>query len=1156
MTDFITGKACADVTGELYDRIIKTVSDGLDATLIVPDQFVFETERALFRKCAADGKTELFQLIHVRTIARISDEIVTKYSAEKPAADDITKNVIMYSAVRSRNVELSNLAGAARKPGFVAGMVKTVSLFKTAGIGCAKLSERLDGENPPVESPALLAKLRDISALYTEYDQILSKNYTDKLDITMQAADLALRYGWFDGKRIFADGFNSFSVSQLTLLRAAAERAEYACFAFVCDKNDKRDLFRTIMADIDRLSGGEGIPEPLTENTRHMSRSIMRAADLLWDNTPDENADMSGVRVIRADDVYGETDFIAAEIKRLVSEEGYRYNEIAVLCSSPKDYRTPAESAFAKYGIPVFCDIPETIINAPLTNLILALLKAVDEPSADNLLSYVRSSFLRIKDGEGGEDGEVGFRALTFAEIDSFDGYIFHWQIHGDRLLQEFTTDKMSDKDIEQALCAEAVRKAAVVPVITLRDEITEKKRAGECTGGWLCEKICGFLFTECGIEQAVLSAEENCNALWNILVKIFEAIHSALCDEKITPEDFYMLFRDICAGAELAKPPQLVDCVILGDPGRTRADNIRVVFIAGACSGAFPEESSGSGLFSEYETEILGESDIKITMKQDENYHYSCYQAYRALTLATDKLYLTYPLLSTACDTLSPSEVINDLLELFPQIHEEYAEDTERFGDGFYCRTKHSLRANYASALGGKDSARLGTLRRALELSGDGDYAERLDRLVLERPSAYRHRLTPATAEKLFRRKRISATRLEDLNKCRFEYFCRSGLRLRERRGLNAANSDVGNAVHYVLEKTLSEYCTKMREFFKLTYEQLREHSARLLLQYAEEKLGGTADRTNAFNYMYSGLAISCADLLMLMQKEFASRKYRPVLFELSFNAGSSAELPSINRETLGDQLTFDDVDAASQPLPLNTRQLTLKPLRIKVNDRVTVAITGIVDRADMFRSEGGNEYIRIADYKTGTKAFSLSNALYGVNTQMLVYLITLCDANPDVYPGGVSYLPARMTDASTSSEGLLALLSEKHRPSGMCVLNEDTELEMKRFAEEYTNLLFGEGNKFNGEKMNPPKDLRPTPAQFKKLCDEIISQTRGILQKIYSGNINAVPILYKNGTAEYQKSCTYCRFKTVCGNRETHGIIVDDGITERKLGKIGEED
>lgn len=1153
MTEMITGRACADVTHELYRRILQTVRSGRNAMVIVPDQFVFETEKELFRSCEEAGSTELFKRISVRTIARLSDEIVTRYSSEKPPADDITKSVIMYRAIRDRGVQLNALGRIARKPGFASRMVKTVSLFKTAGIDCGKLGQMLESDEPAIESAALLEKLRDIYALYLEYDQMLGQSYTDKLDITMRAADLAVRNDFFSGKAVFADGFNSFSGSQLMLMKAAADKAETACFAFVCDKNDQRDIFRTILADIDRLSGSEGISEPLCENTRGMSEGIVKASEHIFGNTPDPKANMNSVRVIRADDVYCEMEFIAAEIRRLVSREGLRYSEIAVLCASPSEYRSPAESAFAKYGIPIFCDIPEVILNAPLTNLILSLLRAIDEPSAENLLSYVRNTCLRVRADNAGK--KPSFRPLTFDEIDCFDGYIFKWQLKGDQLSEPLITDKMSSADSEQASRAEQVRQCAVLPVLKLRSEIKEKAKAHECTGAWLTEKLCGFLLEQAGIEQAVLSSDESCSTLWDILVDIFEAIHSALGTEEITPDDYYSLFRDICAETTLATPPQLVDCVLVGDTGRTRAEGVKAAFIAGAFRGAFPSEGVSCGLFSEYEAELLCESSIKITLKQEEQYCSSRYEAYRAMTLPSERLYITYPLLNTACTALSPSEIVTELTELFPQMNVEYAGDTERFGDGFYCSTRTALRSRYASLFGGNDAQRRSTLKKALELSGDGSYAVKLQRLVLDRPGAYRHRLTSDTAKKLFRANRVSATKLEGLNKCRFEYFCKFGLKIRERRALNTGNSDVGSAVHYVMEKTLAEYCTKMQEFFRLNRQQLIEKSAALLQEYADLNLGGSSYRSRSFNYMYSGLALSCADLLNLMQNEFRSRKYRPVLFELQFKDGNTADLPPINKETDDSQMTLDDIQSA-EPLPLVTQKLSIPPLMIKVDEHITVAITGIVDRADMFRSEGGNEYIRIVDYKTGGHAFKLSNALYGVNTQMLLYLIALCDANPQINPGGVSYLTAKMTDASPTPGGLLSLLTKGHYPSGMCVLDDSTRAEMEQFAERYAKAVLQPGDEISKKKLNPKEDARPTPAQYKKLRDEIVRQTENVLHRLYSGDVQAVPTIYtEEGKAGQQRSCTYCRYKAICGNKDKHGIIVDEGITERKLGDAGAE-
>ena len=45
--------------------------------------------------------------------------------------------------------------------------------------------------------------------------------------------------------------------------------------------------------------------------------------------------------------------------------------------------------------------------------------------------------------------------------------------------------------------------------------------------------------------------------------------MHSALGKTEISPAEYYALFRDICAETTLARPPQVADCVIVGDTGQ-----------------------------------------------------------------------------------------------------------------------------------------------------------------------------------------------------------------------------------------------------------------------------------------------------------------------------------------------------------------------------------------------------------------------------------------------------------------------------------------------------------------------------------------------------------------------------------------------------------
>jgi ATP-dependent helicase/nuclease subunit B len=53
-------------------------------------------------------------------------------------------------------------------------------------------------------------------------------------------------------------------------------------------------------------------------------------------------------------------------------------------------------------------------------------------------------------------------------------------------------------------------------------------------------------------------------------------------------------------------------------------------------------------------------------------------------------------------------------------------------------------------------------------------------------------------------------------------------------------------------------------------------------------------------------------------------------------------------------------------------------------------ISVSGKVDRVDGWVHDG-KLYLRIIDYKTGKKSFSLSDIWYGMGMQMLIYLFVL---------------------------------------------------------------------------------------------------------------------------------------------------------------------
>lgn len=1112
MTEFIIAKACADATERLYKKLLDEVSHGGRVTLIVPDQYEFETERALYRRCAAAGSAAMFSSIAVKTFSGISTEIITKYAGSKKPADDITKHILMYRAVSELGGELEAFGKIALKPGFAPKINATIAALKGAGISAERFCDTIGAASEDFRdsSPLLFSKLSDVSRIYSVYDALLSQSYSDRLDSTAVAAVLAAQHGLFKGESVYCDSFSDFSKSQLQLLFSIIDLAENVTFSFVSDCEENcREIFSTVNACISALAEHsraadkqvEGASRVFCDNERFSSPALAAVAEGVFG---DMHADCpsDGVRIIKCGDVYGEADFAAAEIRRLITEEGYRCREIAVLSANAAEYKAPIESSFDKYGVPLFYDAPESILHLPLVNLVLSLVAALKSFNTENILSYIKSGFIQKSDG----------KPLTMRDINDFEDYIYEWQLKGEALKQPFP-------EINGRIPrAEKIRADIIPPLIQLKESLNG------CTGDEITKQICDFLFDTVGIQRAVAAhcktsgsellsdsdkhLAESYQTLWNTMLEIFEGLYKGLYGFKISLADYYSLLRDICTAATLAKPPQTVDSVLAGDISRTRASGVRAVFIIGAAYGSFPADSLKSGIFTEYESELLGESIVKLGMNRKERCCYERYLACRALSLPTERLYLTYPVLGSACDKKSPSDVIPLICGIFGKDLTENAAD---MGDEFYCRSLRAAQQRFAGVCS-EDSERRATLKSALKKSGAGAFTQQLESLTKRRRTAYLHRLDGETAQALFRSRTFSATKLERLNQCRFRYFCDHGLRIRERTRRNLSSMEIGNVVHYVLQKVLEKYCADMPAFVQLSREQLAAEVRAFLDEYKALALGGDYAKTLRFGYLYKNLTIGAVDMLVLLQAEFNARDYRPKFFELRLG---------------GSETTASSPAADSARTSLNTPALA-----IEVRDDISVSITGIIDRADTFTDESGNEYIRVVDYKTGVKEFSMVNVYYGINTQMLLYLIAVCEANPELHAGGVSYLPSQVTEPVDKKTAPFALLAQNHTQSGMYIRTDSSEREMNKYAQNFADLSGVKSDKFI-----PSAENILTEDEFNRLAGDCKKQTAEALGRLYGGDMDAVPTVYKEKSKE-KKACIYCRFKSICGHNKDNEI------------------
>ena len=250
---------------------------------------------------------------------------------------------------------------------------------------------------------------------------------------------------------------------------------------------------------------------------------------------------------------------------------------------------------------------------------------------------------------------------------------------------------------------------------------------------------------------------------------------------------------------------------------------------------------------------------------------------------------------------------------------------------------------------------------------------------------------------------------------------------------------------------------------------------------------------------YLFSRLTRSVYPILSSLSREFAQSKFRPAFFELPVGIEGETSVP---------------------------------PTRIPTDNGHTVALTGIVDRLDTWQ-DGDTTYVRVVDYKTGSKKFHRDDVEIGINIQLLLYLFSVLRCPPgdfrekltgktngNISAAGAIYLSARPgeTDADTllSREDAMALAEKNAERSG--ILTDDEQVLRAMEAN-----LEGKYIPYRIDNKRSNADL--SPEEMDALKQTMLSSISRVGTEMCSGAAGAVPKIFHN-----QDPCKYCVMKEIC--------------------------
>ena len=228
MLHLILGPAGSGKTTRLYEELEHWVQGGKKAILLVPEQYSFESEKALYRRLGPTGAAR----VEVLSFTRLCDRIFREYGGlAVNALTDTGKAMLMSLALGEVRDTLQIYARQVGSAAFVESLCAAVSEFKNGGVSPEELAAaaRESGD------AQLREKAAELSTIYEVYNALLESRYTDTADDLQRACRLVEDHPFFAGYGVFVDSFMTFMASEFRMLELAIGGAPHCTCAFCCD---------------------------------------------------------------------------------------------------------------------------------------------------------------------------------------------------------------------------------------------------------------------------------------------------------------------------------------------------------------------------------------------------------------------------------------------------------------------------------------------------------------------------------------------------------------------------------------------------------------------------------------------------------------------------------------------------------------------------------------------------------------------------------------------------------------------------------------------------------------------------------------------------------------------------------------------------------
>lgn len=1081
---FILGGSGTGKTRYIYNRMIKDSlkPDHKPIIFMLPEQSNMAAEQDMVELHPNGGTMDISILSFTRLAFKVFDE---RNIHTRDILDDYGKSMLVMKLLKEHQEELSYYGNMIGKQGFVEEVKSVLSEFYQYQITDEVLEGVIANLSP---ERSLYYKMSDLRILLRAFDEAMGSSYMVTEQILTLLKEVAPESELLKGADIYFDGFTGFTPVQYDVIGELMKLGGNLYFAFTMDedifgKNDysEQGLFALGRQSVDRLcklvqeNQTAVLPHVgMTHNYRlegcgelqHLERQLFRFPVEAYNQKPES------IMVFSGKDSREEALFIAKTIKQRVMEKGYHYRDFAVITGDLREQAAVWHQVMEQVEVPYFLDFNETLSHNPIVELVGMVMDLFrTDFSYDSVFSFLKTGFLDM-------DMEAVYHLENYALKYGVKGYSW-WNSSfkgGVKGLHELNHTRKQFMEKIEPLTPVFLKKSAPAKeyITTLYNFMSTNKMA---------EKLYAkSIWLE---QEGKLREAKAYGQVYDKFISVLDKTMDILGEEEVGREHFAEILMTGISDMQLGVIPSTLDQVIIGDMERTRLHHTEILFVAGANEGLLPPNTSGKGILADKDRKQLKDMNICLAPDSREEMFLQQFYLYMQLTQAAESLIITYRNGDEKGSELRPSYFINRLMQVFPKLTVTTMEN--RIAD-MLPSTGKEVMADFAKELSQDDVAD-SSVYQIMKRDNPAMTRQILDGYFYDNRAGV---LDKAIARKLYGENMLhSVSRLETYSGCAFQFFLKYGIKLARREEYKVESSHIGTILHAVMEQFFKQVKDGTIILGSMTKEQLEEKVEDITLQAAREE-----NET-------------------IFESSYRNRHQLEVLVRIAKRsvANLCRHLEQGGMEPAYFEKRFSPEDA-------------LRYIRMALTDDMQMELNGIVDRVDVRETEDA-VYVKVIDYKSGSKDIDFVKMYEGKQLQLTVYMSVMTELlqrqYPDkkIIPTGMYYY--RIYDPvieETEEEKLEQKRIESSRLSGLVNREEQSLILM----DEKTGLVTPVKYKNDGE-LDSRNSALVSTEDLMQISGFVRNKMIDIGENIIRGQIEMNP-----EKGEINSPCNYCDYRSVC--------------------------